>query len=948
MEIRKNRIITRLGIFILIGTCFMSIIQGKNYSSEGEKVKYEEIQQDRDGNLTLVENTDYWYGKAAKDTNGLPIVVTDKGEVCYNIASIAFTAMESKSAYPELDIINLTKDKNELSELQNKAFKWLDDNKVILNNGGMLWKNNFAMNYNNMYIESGWPSAFSQAAIVEAYMSGYIVTGKEAYKQHAISAALAYEIDVEKGGITSNFEGMKFYEEIPLGDGRSPHILNGHLYSTVILNELAELTNDPRIQKLAKDGLETTEKMLLLYDQGYWTRYDLSPRLINIPFKIVNEDNQDVKINEVELEYLGNKYSKKYQGVVLNSEKQSEMDFELNLPGGVPAEYLSHKGYTLRIKYEGNKPSLNVGIFGFREGMNEYYKVKQRSSNIQDNVVEYSVQLQDLQWSTLSKFYMEWHQTLVAKLYEQTQKEAYYVTALRWKNYLEKYELDFEDEGHKNHPIIYDRLYEIYSLYNQEINKEICTALKSFDGLKLSSKEQALALANYIYFRVSPGTDISRTWEEMLLSGKGGACRHISNIYEGILKIIGIECKTYSIYEIKNMGGHNLNEIKIGNETMLIDASYGRIFTVDKDIQSKILSVDEMMKRGGKGIYTWSVKNRNDSRGIIPSYATNSKIQDVFEVEEEIDPVYIVEDVFSTRKYGYDNNVVYNAEWEFDIDSKKSILLGKEEWSGKDSMWSDLVGVKNQDDIIVSLHELGTTRLHSVKQMYKVQGLKKSKVYKLELGIAYSSTNNPEIRGEYNDNKMASFSTRIVGGYATQPQKVVFYFVSDGNEENTIKVENSSKNKYVVLNYIKIEETDLKDIPAIYSGGVNIIESSNFYENYEPNNAFFPLGTRNYVAARENTFPNYFVFELNKSINPVAINILWNSSNEYAKKLKIYGIDGKNEELILAKEGNVSDIGGENTFLINSNKKYKKYKLEVEETAGQDRLLLKHISLFGN
>ncbi|MCC5664226.1 hypothetical protein LC653_09920 [Nostoc sp. CHAB 5784] len=128
-------------------------------------VQFDVYEPDSSGTMKLPENVGFWKSKLSTDEDGMIALVNKDGQYYYNISSVAFQAMNSR------DLKVLTKSSQKLSLKQTKALEWLNKHKVVLNNGSYIWYYNFPLNYNNIVVISSWPSAFSQAAVIYAYIA---------------------------------------------------------------------------------------------------------------------------------------------------------------------------------------------------------------------------------------------------------------------------------------------------------------------------------------------------------------------------------------------------------------------------------------------------------------------------------------------------------------------------------------------------------------------------------------------------------------------------------------------------------------------------------------------------------------------------------------------------------------------------------------------------------
>lgn len=131
---------------------------------------------DEDYEYEPIENVEFWQAEIEQDKDGIPYFESRNGERYYNVSTVAFAAMDAPSSYPELNIMKLVGRRAQLSDKQRAALKWLDENAVSLPNGAITWHYNFPLNYNNIRVEEGWPSAFAQAAVIHSYILAFEIT----------------------------------------------------------------------------------------------------------------------------------------------------------------------------------------------------------------------------------------------------------------------------------------------------------------------------------------------------------------------------------------------------------------------------------------------------------------------------------------------------------------------------------------------------------------------------------------------------------------------------------------------------------------------------------------------------------------------------------------------------------------------------------------------------
>jgi hypothetical protein len=416
------------------------------------------------GEYSPLENSEFWRSVESLDDQGIPFFLSGDGKKFYNISTVAFAAMESVSSYPNLNIKELVNRKKELSKKQKSAFSFLENNYIKLSNSSKTWHYNFELNYNNILVRPGWPSAFAQASVIHAYIVAYEITGGVEYLDRAHEAARAYLLSPEEGGLTSSLLGYPFFEEVPLPHGYSPHILNGHLYSLVMLEELLKRRRDSELAGLVERAHAVTSKTVQLFDQGYWTRYDLRPRFVDVPLSlsataadtevrslsIVAPDGTTRRIRTAAAGKLGPRdvaygpgWSARGEAIVITGQGAL---LQLMLPLSASVSDLGDYKIVMELSADSEAPSLSV--LGFRQRLKEYYPIGLSSSTRYSDrlIAEYRLENKDLQWSDLQRYYVEWHQRLLRALSLYKNDPVYRVTAYRWQNYIDRHAVALSEQ----------------------------------------------------------------------------------------------------------------------------------------------------------------------------------------------------------------------------------------------------------------------------------------------------------------------------------------------------------------------------------------------------------------------------------------------------------------------------------------------------------------------
>lgn len=166
---------------------------------------------------------------------------------------------------------------NAIEHVKRKpALRWFSKTKnQFRTHGAVLYRYPFDNVYNDVVSKAPWASAFGQAAVLKALLFADEHKVGSDVRGLMLAVAKGFTVDIAQGGIRSTGrDGTHFYEEVPNGS----HVLNGHLLSTVVLKQVADLLKNDALAGLHADGLESLRERLHLFDSGYWLRYDLNPK----------------------------------------------------------------------------------------------------------------------------------------------------------------------------------------------------------------------------------------------------------------------------------------------------------------------------------------------------------------------------------------------------------------------------------------------------------------------------------------------------------------------------------------------------------------------------------------------------------------------------------------------------------------------------------------------
>ena len=151
---------------------------------------------------------------------------------------------------------------------------WTVDN--MDDRGG--WPVNSSRILGKATLKAGWYSALGQGLGLSTLARAYGNTGNEKYLTGALKSAKLFDVPSGEGGIRATFlNKYNWYEEYPTTP--SSFVLNGHITALFGLYDLSQMAPSPQnedAKRLYKDGINSLESMLPLYDTGSRSIYDLT------------------------------------------------------------------------------------------------------------------------------------------------------------------------------------------------------------------------------------------------------------------------------------------------------------------------------------------------------------------------------------------------------------------------------------------------------------------------------------------------------------------------------------------------------------------------------------------------------------------------------------------------------------------------------------------------
>lgn len=149
----------------------------------------------------------------------------------------------------------------------------------------------------------GWYSAMSQGhAISLLARAFYHSGGNRKYLKAAVNALKPFKVPSAQGGVLAKFMGeLPWYEEYPTTP--ASFVLNGFIYSLLGLYDLRQVAPKAKGGReagvLFNQGMESLKKMLMLFDNGQGSVYDLRHFSLGVAPNIARWDYHVTHVNQL-------------------------------------------------------------------------------------------------------------------------------------------------------------------------------------------------------------------------------------------------------------------------------------------------------------------------------------------------------------------------------------------------------------------------------------------------------------------------------------------------------------------------------------------------------------------------------------------------------------------------------------------------------------------------
>ncbi|GFR63591.1 D-glucuronyl C5-epimerase [Elysia marginata] len=133
-------------------------------------------------------------------------------------------------------------------------------------------------------LQPGWYSAMGQGQALSVLARAFFMTGHRPYLEAAARGLQPFEVDSSQGGVKAVFfNRYVWYEEYPTQP--SSFVLNGFIYSLLGVYDFKEVAQGSEkilAERIYQAGMASLKAMLMMYDSGVGTFYDLRHIVIGI------------------------------------------------------------------------------------------------------------------------------------------------------------------------------------------------------------------------------------------------------------------------------------------------------------------------------------------------------------------------------------------------------------------------------------------------------------------------------------------------------------------------------------------------------------------------------------------------------------------------------------------------------------------------------------------
>lgn len=124
------------------------------------------------------------------------------------------------------------------------------------------WEYRFDFSAAGLPMRAPWISAMAQGMGISVLVRAYDITRRQRYLRVARRALRPFTLRVSEGGVTSRWDGLRWYEEYP--GAQSQHVLNGFQFALLGLHDLAP--RSATAGRLWRAGIHSLAERIALFD----------------------------------------------------------------------------------------------------------------------------------------------------------------------------------------------------------------------------------------------------------------------------------------------------------------------------------------------------------------------------------------------------------------------------------------------------------------------------------------------------------------------------------------------------------------------------------------------------------------------------------------------------------------------------------------------------------
>lgn len=121
-------------------------------------------------------------------------------------------------------------------------------------------------------LKPGWISAPAQAEIATVLAAASRCNADSKYAEATRKVIESFLVQIENGGIRANLGGSVWFEEYAQPGIEPPLVFNGHVFAVLAMENLVDF--HPMARIIYKEGLNSIQENIHVYDNGYWSWYD--------------------------------------------------------------------------------------------------------------------------------------------------------------------------------------------------------------------------------------------------------------------------------------------------------------------------------------------------------------------------------------------------------------------------------------------------------------------------------------------------------------------------------------------------------------------------------------------------------------------------------------------------------------------------------------------------